>query len=157
MGEPIAYWTIILFLYQMTLLRWLTFLLESLTVTLWNSIVKFWSCCCLSFHWLSNKLKMEGNVPQHGSWLFLCWITSQSSSLPRNLVVRTFGELLIVFSTNVNLLYLLSSTTPSCYLLHLIKRNCLLKTFLRTLILKNLISLYLFSFLELIWNYIIFQ
>ena len=45
------------------------------------------------------------------------------------------GELLIVFSTKVNLLYLLYSTTQRCCLLHLIKQNCLLKTFLRTLIL----------------------
>ena len=37
-----------------------------------------------------------------------------------------------------------------CCLLHLIKQNCLLKTFLRTLILMNQVSLYLFSLLELI-------
>ena len=52
--------------------------------------------------------------------------------LPRNLALRTFGELLIVFLTNVNLLH---STTLRCSLLHLIKLNCLLKTYLRTLIL----------------------
>ena len=39
-----------------------------------------------------------------------------------------------------------------CCLLHLIKQNCLLKTFLRTLILMTQVSLYLFSLLELIWN-----
>ena len=37
-----------------------------------------------------------------------------------------------------------------CCLLHLIKQNCLLKTFLRTVILKTQVSLYLFSLLELI-------
>ena len=42
----------------------------------------------------------------------------------------TFGELLIVFSTKVNLLYLLYSTNQRCcLLLHLIKQNYLLKTF----------------------------
>ena len=62
----------------------------------------------------------------------------------------TFGELLIVFSTKVNLLYLLYSTDRRCCLLHLIKQNYLLKTFPRTQILMTLISLYLFSLLELI-------
>ena len=45
----------------------------------------------------------------------------------------TFCELLILFPTKVNLLYLLYSTARSCCLLHLIKQNCLLKNFLRTL------------------------
>ena len=40
-------------------------------------------------------------------------------------------------------------------LLHLIKQNCLLKTFLRTLILMTQVSPYLISLLELIWNFII--
>ena len=35
-------------------------------------------------------------------------------------------------------------------------QNCLLKTFLRTLILMNMVSLYLLSLLELIWNCVIF-
>ena len=62
----------------------------------------------------------------------------------------TFGELPIVFSTRINLLYLLYSKVRRCCLLHLIKQNCLLKTVLRTLILMTEVSLYLFSFLELI-------
>ena len=62
-----------------------------------------------------------------------------------------FGKLLIAFLTKVNLLYLLSLTSLRCCLLHLIKQNCLLETFLRTLILKTEVSLYLFSFLEVIW------
>ena len=53
-------------------------------------------------------------------------------------------------STKVNLLYLLYSTAQRCYLLHLIKQNCLLKTFLRTTILMTQVSLSLFSLLELI-------
>ena len=71
-------------------------------------------------------------------------------SLPRNLALGTFGELLIVFSTKVNLLYLLYSTDRRCCLLHLIKQNYLLKTSPRTQILMTLISLYLFFILELI-------
>ena len=76
--------------------------------------------------------------------------------LPRNLALGTFGELLIVFSTKVNLLYLLYWTAWSCCLLYLIKQNCLLKPVLRTLILMAQVFLYLFSFLELTWNCIIF-
>ena len=77
-------------------------------------------------------------------------------SRPKNLALRTFGELLIVFSTKVNLLYLLYSVTWRCCLLHLIKQNCLLKTFLITLILMTRVSLHQFSLLELIKNCIIF-
>ena len=62
---------------------------------------------------------------------------------------------LIVLSTKIDLLYLLYSTTHRCCLLHLIKQNLLIKTFLRTLILMTQLPLYLFSFLELIWNCII--
>ena len=49
----------------------------------------------------------------------------------------------------VDLLYLLYSTARRCCLLHLIKQNCFLKTFLRTLTLMTQVSLYLFSLLEL--------
>ena len=34
------------------------------------SIGEFWSCCCLSFHWLSNKLKMGCQVSSHSLWLY---------------------------------------------------------------------------------------
>ena len=66
------------------------------------------------------------------------------------------AKFLIVFSTKVNLLYLLYSTVPEDLSLHLIKQNCLLKTFLRTLILMTQLSLYQFAFLKLIWNCVIF-
>ena len=56
-------------------------------------------------------------------------LKQKNPSVPRNLAVRTFGELLIVFSTKVNLLYLLYSADQRCCLLHLIKQNYLLKTF----------------------------
>ena len=76
-------------------------------------------------------------------------LKQKSPSLHRNLALGTFDKLLIVFSTKVNLLYLLYSTDQMCCLLHLIKQNYLLKTFLRTLILILLVSLYLFSVLNL--------
>ena len=77
-------------------------------------------------------------------------LKQKSPSLPRNLALGTFGELLIVFSTKVNLLYLLYSLDRRSCLLHLIKQNYLLKTFPRPQILMTLVSLYLFSLLELI-------
>ena len=57
-------------------------------------------------------------------------IKQKSPLLPRDLALVTSGELLIVFSTKVNLPYLLYSTGQRCCLLHLIKQNCLLKIFL---------------------------
>ena len=77
-------------------------------------------------------------------------LKQKSPSFTRNLALGTFGELLIVFSTKVNLLYLLYSTDRRCCLLHLIKQHYLLKNFPRTQILMTLVSLYLFSPLELI-------
>ena len=55
-------------------------------------------------------------------------LIKQESITSRNLALGTFGELLIVFLTKINLLYLYSKV-PRCCLLHLIKLNCLLKTF----------------------------
>ena len=60
-------------------------------------------------------------------------LKQKSPSLSRNLALGTFGKLLIVFSTKINLLYLLYSTDQRCGLLHLIKQNYLLKAFPRTL------------------------
>ena len=64
-------------------------------------------------------------------------IKQKSPSLPRNLSLETFGELQIVFSTQLNLLCLLSSMAWIHCLLHLIKQNYLLKAFLRTHIFDN--------------------
>ena len=80
----------------------------------------------------------------------------KSPSLSKNLALRNLGELPIVFSTKVNLLNLLYLTAQRFCLLHMIKQNYLLKTFLRTLILITQVTLYLVSLEELIWNCIIF-
>ena len=78
-------------------------------------------------------------------------IKQKNPSLPRNLALGTFGTFrLSVFSTKVNLLYLVYPTTRRCCLLHLIKQNRFLKTSLGTLILMTQVSLYLFSFLKLL-------
>ena len=69
---------------------------------------------------------------------------TKESLTSQKLGSRDFGELLIVFSTKVNQLYLLCSTAQRGCLLYLIKQNCFLKTFLRTLILMTQVSLYLF-------------
>ena len=84
------------------------------------------------------------------------FITSQKVRLPRKFALRTFGKLPIVFSTKINLLYLPYSIVWRCCLLHLIKQNFLAETFLWTLTLITQISLYLFSFLETISDYVIF-
>ena len=77
-------------------------------------------------------------------------LIKQSPSLPRNLALGTFGELLIiVFSAKVNLLYFPYSTTRRWCFLHLIKQNCLLKTFSKTLISMTQAALYPFVCLEL--------
>ena len=67
-------------------------------------------------------------------------IKQKSPSLPRNFALGAFHKLPLVFSTKVNLLYLLYSMAWRFCLLHLIKQDCLLKTFLRTLILVTQVS-----------------
>ena len=57
-------------------------------------------------------------------------IKQKSPLLPRYLALVTSGEMLIEFSTKVNLLYLLYSMARRFCVLHLIKQNCLLKIFL---------------------------
>ena len=92
------------FLSQMTLPRSLTFLLWSLTVSLtvllfwiylfllilvfffyngFPSNGKFWSCSCLSFHWVSIKITMGYPVSLHSLWLFSCWMRWSSWSFER--------------------------------------------------------------------------
>ena len=50
-------------------------------------------------------------------------LQQKSPCVPRNLVLATIGELLIVFRTKVNHLYLLYSSSQRCCLLYLIKQN----------------------------------
>ena len=79
-------------------------------------------------------------------------IKQKSPSLPRNLAFKALDELLVVLSTKVNKSAIpplfngpkvLSSASDKV-------KNCLLKSFLRTLILMTQVSLYVFSILELI-------
>ena len=76
---------------------------------------------------------------------------------PEILFLRIFGQLSTVFSTKVNLLYLLYSTELRCCPLLPRKQNCLKIFFVRTLILMTQISLYLLFLLGLIWSCIIFM
>ena len=86
--------SVIIFLSQTTLLRWLTFLLGSQTVILtvllfwisffllmlvlfysgFPSVGKFWSWCCRSFCWLSIIFTSGCPVSSHRLWLFSCWL-----------------------------------------------------------------------------------
>ena len=70
-------------------------------------------------------------------------LKQKSPSLPRNLALRTFGELLIVLSTKSNLLYLFYSTDQRCCHLHA-------KNFSKSSNLDASGIFYLISFLELI-------
>ena len=95
---------VIIFLSQMTILRWLTLLLWSQTVILivpvfwvyffllmlvllfYNGfpfIGKFWSYCCPSLHWLSIKFTLRCPISLHSLWLFLCWLGWSSWSFER--------------------------------------------------------------------------
>ena len=106
--------------------------------------------CATQWFW-TRHLWIGNPAPYTTRPLLQEFITSQ-----KKLVLGAFGKLLIVLSTKANLLYLLYSTTQRCCILHLMKQYCLLKTFLKTLILMTWVSLYLFVLLELIWNCIIF-
>ena len=55
-------------------------------------------------------------------------LKQRSPSLPRNVALGTFGKLLIMFLTKVNLLHLLYTTDRRCCLLHLIRQNYFLRT-----------------------------
>ena len=68
---------------------------------------------------------------------------------------KDFGKFLIVFSTKINLPYLLYSTGRRHWFLHLIKANCLLNIFVISLILMTQVSFHLFSLLELVLTWII--
>ena len=50
-------------------------------------------------------------------------LKQKNPSFPRNVALKTFGELLILFSTMVNLLHLLYLKDQRCCLLHLLKQN----------------------------------
>ena len=69
-------------------------------------------------------------------------VLQRSPSFLRNLVLRTFGKCLIVFSAKINLLFILYLMAQRCCFLLLIMQNCLLKTFSRILILMTWVSLY---------------
>ena len=47
---------------------------------LFPSIGEFWSCRCLSFHWLSIIFIMGCPVSSHCLWLFSCWMGLSSWS-----------------------------------------------------------------------------
>ena len=64
---------------------WFSFFLLTIVFILeWLSLHwKFWSCCCLCFHWLSVKLKRRCNVSSHSLRFFLCWVGWSSRSFER--------------------------------------------------------------------------
>ena len=81
---------------------------------------------------------------------------TKESITSQKLGCQGFWQIANSVLNKVNLLCLLYSVAWRCCLLHLIKQSCLLKTFLRTLMLMTQVSLPLFSLLELICNCMIF-
>ena len=82
----------IIFLSQMTILRWFTFLLRSQThspalldlfISSDASICSTVQCCCLGFRWLSMKFTTGCPVSSHSLWLFSGWLGWSSWSFER--------------------------------------------------------------------------
>ena len=56
----------------------------SLFVLQWLSLHwKFWSCCCLSYHWLSINFITGCSISSHSLWLFSYWVGWSLWSLER--------------------------------------------------------------------------
>ena len=89
----------------------------------WSS----WSCW-ERFHGKSSASKVKCRQASNRCKRILK--TKEYHSLETSLALVTFGELVIVFSRKINLLYLLYLTDLKCCLLLLIKANCLLFTVL---------------------------
>ena len=120
---------------------------------------RLWSVKWMSWKWMTkwmswtlvhkmNRWTLINEMNEMKVTRQICNNANKHKRIHHFLALRTFGEMLIVFSTKVNLLYLLYSITWRCCLLYLIKQNCFLKTFLRALILIAQVSFYLFSLLE---------
>ena len=77
-------------------------------------------------------------------------IKEKSRSLLRNLTFGSFGKLLIVFSTKVNLIYSFYSAAWMFSFLHLIKQNSLLKSF--PFPSKTNLKLYIYVTLKIVKN-----
>ena len=96
-SEPVLVKLLEMILFKWIFLRWWSFLLGSLAVTFivllfWihffplvfficngsPSMGKFWSCYCLSFHWLFVKFQRGYFSSSSSLWQFLCWLISSS-------------------------------------------------------------------------------
>ena len=83
--------------------------------------------------------------------LFLANNTKECYTLQK-LSFHGFWQMADSASNKVNLLYFLYLMVLNCYLLHLARQCCFVKSFLRTPSLMTHVFLYLLSFLELMWN-----
>ena len=115
----------------------------------------FWAACAaVIFHGNHFFCLYQQNKSSAYRFLKVPNLTKESIT-SHKLCSRDFGELLIGFSTKLNLLYLLYLKDLRCCRVLLIKQSCLQKAFLRTLILMIQVSLQLLFFLGLIWSGII--
>ena len=58
------------------------FLPSNTSIVVFPFIGKFWSHCCLSFHWLTFKLKRWYTFPSYSLRLFLCWLAKKNFMAP---------------------------------------------------------------------------
>ena len=89
---------------------------DHLRDVLWEDIFKLSAFAAASEFCEWVQVGIDVYIPHRKSY------PSESIS-SRNLALVTLGEVLIVFSTKVNLFYLLYSTDQRCCLLHLINQN----------------------------------
>ena len=65
----------------------LNFFLLMLVFVGFPFIGKFWSCCCLIFHWLSHKLQIGCAIPLCGFLLLLCLLGCSSWSCENSVLL----------------------------------------------------------------------
>ena len=58
---------------------------------------KFWSCCCLTFHWLFNKLKTGCLISSCSIWIFLCWLGQSSFEIVWSVLLLLIVNFVIGF------------------------------------------------------------
>ena len=119
----------------------LVFVLQSVFLH-WEVLIMLLSQLPLTFHYIHNRMHhFITQLVLIGTVFVIIWEMFHGR-IYLNLALGTFGKLSIVLSTLENLLYIPPLfNSPQCSLLHLIKQNCLMKTFQRTLIFMTQVSL----------------
>ena len=137
----------VIYLHGVKLLLQLSWLIENPSFVCTNGIN------LLLLKWNSYRLVINAKWFLKLPDLFI-QMKQKRKSFPRNLATTTFGELLKMFSAEVNLLYFLWLTDLRCCIVLLTKRKFLKRDFCEISNLDDSGSLYLFFLLGLIQNWI---